>query len=278
MSLPEFAHLHLHTEYSLLDGMGRVDDYVREAQLRNLRHLAVTDHGVMYAAMQWYRAATAAGLHPIVGMEAYLAEGSASARERKSYHLLLLAENNTGYRNLLSLATRASLEGFYYRPRVDLEMLAEHHEGIIATSACLSGPVATHFLQERPELARKYAGELANIFGRDRFFIELQDHGLEEQKRVNPKLVALARELDLPLVATNDVHYCDRDDAAAQEVLVCVQTNTTLSDPKRLKMESDQFYLKSPEEMYRVFGELPETLTNTIRIAEMCDLKLDFTA
>jgi len=272
----EFAHLHLHTEFSLLDGIGRVDEYVRQAQQLNLRHLAVTDHGVMYAAMHWYKAATDAGLHPIIGMEAYLADGSAKARERKSYHLLLLAENVTGYRNLLKLATLASLEGFYYRPRVDMEMLAEYHEGIIATSACLSGPVATNMLQERPEIARKYAGDLATIFGPEHFYIELQDHGLLEQKRVNPRLTALARDLELPIIATNDVHYCNQEDAPAQEILVCVQTNSTLSDPKRLKMESDQFYLKSPDEMFRLFGELPESLSNTIKIAEMCDLKLDF--
>ena len=274
--MAEFAHLHLHTEYSLLDGMGRTKEYAERAQQLGIRHVAVTDHGVMYGAMEWYKTASKAGLHPIVGIEAYLAEGSAAARERKSYHLLMLAENETGYRNLLKLSSRAMLEGYYYRPRVDLEMLAEHHEGIIATSACLGGPVANNFLHGRPELARDYAGKLAEIFGPDRFFIEVQDHGIKEQLDVNRELVPLARSLGLPLVATNDVHYCNRDDASAQELLVCVQTNTTLSDPKRLKSESDQLYLKGPEEMARVFGELPEALANTIRIAEMCSLDLGF--
>jgi DNA polymerase-3 subunit alpha len=272
----EFAHLHLHTEFSLLDGMGRINEYVARAGELGVRHLAVTDHGVMYAAMDWYKTATKAGLHPIVGVEAYLAEGSARARERKSYHLLLLAENDVGYRNLLRLSSRAMLEGYYYRPRMDLEMLAEHHEGIIATSACLGGPVANNFLHDRPDAARDYAGKLAEIFGPDRFFIEIQDHGIAEQRRTNRQLIPLARDLGLPLVATNDVHYCNREDAAAQDLLVCVQTNTTLNDPKRLKTDSDQLYFKGPDEMAAVFGEVPEALANTVRIAEMCSLDLGF--
>ena len=275
--MAEFAHLHLHTEFSLLDGMGRIDEYLTRAKETGLHHLAVTDHGVMYAAMDWYKAGRKAGLHPIVGMEAYLAEGSARAKERKSYHLLLLAENETGYRNLLKLATKASLEGFYYRPRIDLEWLAEHSTGIIGTSACLGGPVANNFLHGRPDLARDYAGKLAEIFGPDRFYIEVQDHGIKEQIETNRQLIPLARELGLPLVATNDVHYCNQQDHSAQDLLVCVQTNSTLSDPKRLKSESDQLYLKGPDEMALVFGELPEALSNTVRIAEMCDLNLDFT-
>ncbi|MDP9363577.1 MAG: DNA polymerase III subunit alpha [Chloroflexota bacterium] len=274
--MAEFAHLHLHTEFSLLDGMGRIPEYVEKATALGMRHLAITDHGVMYGAMDWYKAGVKAGLHPIVGVEAYLAEGSAKARERKSYHLLLLAENEIGYRNLLRLSTKAMLEGYYYRPRMDLEMLAEHHEGIVATSACLGGPVANNFLHGRPEVARDYAGKLAEIFGRDRFFIELQDHGIAEQRSTNRDLIPLAKELGLPLVATNDVHYCSQQDAGAQDLLVCVQTNATLNDPKRLKSESDQLYFKGPDEMVRVFGEIPEALSNTIRIAEMCELDLGF--
>jgi len=272
----EFAHLHLHTEFSLLDGMGRIDEYVARAQERGLHHLAVTDHGVMYGAMDWYKAASKAGLHPIVGMEAYLAEGSARAKERKSYHLLLLAENDSGYRNLLKLATRASLEGYYYRPRIDLDMLSEHGEGIIATSACLGGPVANNFLHDRPDVARDYAGKLAEIFGPNNFFIEIQDHGIKEQVETNRQLIPLARELGLPLVATNDVHYCEQADSSAQDVLVCVQTGTTIHDTKRLKSESDQLYLKSADEMSRVFADVPEAISNTIRIAERCSLDLGF--
>jgi DNA polymerase III subunit alpha len=274
--LAEFAHLHLHTEYSLLDGMGRTAEYASRAKELGIHHIAVTDHGVMYGAMEWYRTATSAGLHPIIGVEAYLAEGSARAKERKSYHLLLLAENETGYRNLLKLSTLAQLEGYYYRPRIDLEMLADHGAGLIATSACLGGPVANNFLHGRPEIARDYAGKLADILGPGRFFIELQDHGLPDQLRVNGDLVALARAQGLPLVATNDVHYCQQEDAPAQDILVCIQTNTTLNDPKRLKSESDQLFLKSPEEMARVFEDVPEAILNTIRIAEMCSLDLGF--
>ncbi len=274
--MTEFAHLHLHSEYSLLDGMGRIGEYVKRAKETGLHHLALTDHGVMYGALEWHKAATKGGLHPIIGMEAYLAEGSMSNRERKSYHLLLLAENETGYRNLLRLASKASLDGFYYRPRIDLDLLNELSDGIIATSACLGGPVANNFLHGRPDVARDYAIKLAEIFGPERFFIEIQDHGIKEQIQVNRDLIPLARELNLPIVATNDVHYCFEEDAPAQEILVCVQTNTTLSDTKRLKSESDQLFLKSPEEMYRVFGEIPEALTNTVRIAEMCHLDLGF--
>jgi DNA polymerase III subunit alpha len=276
VAVAEFAHLHLHTEYSLLDGMGRTREYVARARESGIHHLAITDHGVMYGAMEFYKELSRAGLHPIVGIEAYLAEGSAAARERKSYHLLLLAENETGYRNLLRLSSKAMLEGYYYRPRIDLDMLARHSEGLIGTSACLGGPVANNFLHGRPELARDYAGKLAEILGPERFFIEIQDHGIREQIETNRELIPLARSLGLPIVGTNDVHYCNQDDASAQDLLVCVQTNTTVNDAKRLKSESDQLYLKSPDEMARVFGEIPEAMSNTIRIAEMCHLDLGF--
>ncbi|MFM9107869.1 MAG: DNA polymerase III subunit alpha, partial [Chloroflexota bacterium] len=274
--MSEFAHLHLHTESSLLDGMGRTAEYVARARERGIHHLAITDHGVMYGAMEFHKELTRAGLHPIVGIEAYLAEGSAAARERRSYHLLLLAENETGYRNLLRLSSRAMLEGYYYRPRIDLDMLAEHSAGIIGTSACLGGPVANNFLHGEPARARDYAGKLAEILGPDRFYIELQDHGIPEQAQVNRELVPLARSLGLPLVATNDVHYCEQEDSTAQDLLVCIQTNTTIHDEKRLKSGSDQLYLKSAAEMGRLFGEVPEGLSNTIRIAEMCSLDLGF--
>ncbi|MCC2627304.1 MAG: polymerase alpha subunit [Thermomicrobiales bacterium] len=256
--------------------MGRSAEYATRAKDLGIHHIAVTDHGVMYGAMEWYRTAASAGLHPIVGVEAYLAEGNARAKERKSYHLLLLAENETGYRNLLKLSTLAQLEGYYYRPRIDLDMLAEYGTGLIATSACLGGPVANNFLHGRPDVARDNAGKLAEIFGPGRFFIELQDHGLQDQVRVNGDLIALARDQGLPLVATNDVHYCRQEDAPAQEILVCIQTNTTLNDPKRLKSESDQLFLKSPEEMARIFQDVPEAISNTVRIAEMCSLDLGF--
>ncbi|MCO5223578.1 MAG: DNA polymerase III subunit alpha [Thermomicrobiales bacterium] len=283
--MPDFAHLHLHTEYSLLDGMGRIPEYIQQAQQSGIQHLAVTDHGVMYAAYDFYKQLSKAGLHPIVGMEAYFADGKAGPpppdasdaerkARRKSYHLLLLAENETGYRNLMKLASSASLNGYYYRPRVDIDMLERHKEGIIATSACLGGPLANNLLYERPDTARDYAVKLAEIFGRERFFVEIQDHGLKEQLQVNKDLLSLAKSFDLPIVVTNDVHYCNQGDSPAQELLVCIQTNTTLSDPKRLKPETDELYLKSPQEMWDRFGELPEGLKNTMRIAEMCQLDL----
>ncbi len=272
----EFAHLHLHTEFSLLDGMGRIDDYMHRARSLGVQHMAVTDHGVMYATMDWYQAATAAGIHPIIGVESYLAEGTIEQRERKSYHLLLLAENETGYRNLLRLTSKASLDGFYYRPRIDLDLLQQHHEGIIATSACLSGPLANNILSGKERKAYEYAGQLAEIFGQDRFYIELQDHGMEDQRRVNIELIELAKKLRLPLVATNDVHYCVEEDAPAQDILVCVQTNTTVNDAKRLKSDTSQLFLKSPEEMALLFSEQPEAISNTVRIAEMCSLELGF--
>ncbi len=274
--MTEFAHLHLHTEFSLLDGHGRIDDYVARALETGVKHMALTDHGVMYGAMEWHRKVAKAGLHPIIGMEAYLAEGSATARERKSYHLLLLAENETGYRNLLKLASKAALEGFYYRPRIDLDWLNQHRKGIIATSACLGGPVANNILHGNPDKARTYAGQLKDIFGPERFFIEVQDHGIREQIDTNPGLIEIARDVGLGLVASNDVHYVNELDATAQDLLVCVQTNSLLSDPKRMKTDSQQLFLKSPRQMEQVFGDLPEALSNTVRIAEMCDLKLGF--
>lgn len=274
--MTEFAHLHLHTEFSLLDGHGRIDDYVARALKTGVKHLALTDHGVMYGAMEWHRKVSKAGLHPIIGMEAYLAEGSATGRERKSYHLLLLAENEMGYRNLLRLASKAALEGFYYRPRIDLEWLNAHRDGIIATSACLGGPVANNVLHGDLAKARRYASDLKDIFGPERFFIEVQDHGIREQVSTNPGLIEIARAAGVGLVATNDVHYCDEVDSTAQDLLVCVQTNSLLSDPKRMKTDSSQLFLKSPEQMAEVFGDLPEALSNTVRIAEMCELDLKF--
>jgi DNA polymerase-3 subunit alpha len=275
-SVAEFAHLHLHTDFSLLDGMGRIKQYVERAKEFGMKHMALTDHGVMYAAMDFYNDLTKADLHPIIGMEAYLSEGKMSARERKSYHLLLLAKNETGHKNLMKLASMASLDGFYYRPRIDLEALQQYHEGIVATSACLGGPVANNFLNGNPDKARDYAGKLGEIFGKENFYIEIQDHGIEEQHRTNRDLIPLAKELNLPLVATNDVHYVYEGDASAQDVLVCVQTNTTIHDTKRLRSHSNQMYLKSPQEMEKLFGHIPESLSNTIRIAEMCELDLGF--
>ncbi len=276
MSRP-FAHLHLHTEFSLLDGLGRIPAYMERARALGMEHVGISDHGVLYGIIDWYKAAKAEGIHPIIGMEAYLAPRSVQDRDKTIFHLLLLAENERGYKNLLKLATRASLEGFYYKPRIDLAMLAEHAEGLIATSACLGGPLAQPLLEGDRETACEWAVRLRDIFGPERFYVELQDHGLPEQRRVNAELVRLARELGLPLVVTNDVHYLDQADASIQDLLICIQTNSTLHDPKRMRVQSDQLYFKSAEEMWQLFGdEVPEALLNTVRIAERCQVELEF--
>jgi DNA polymerase-3 subunit alpha len=256
--------------------MGRINDYMARAREYGMRHLAITDHGVMYGVVDWYKAAKANDLHPILGIEAYLAPRGIADRDKSSYHLLLLAENERGYNNLLKLASRASLDGFYYKPRVDLDMLNELKDGVIATSACLGGPVANNFLNGKDDEAERLAKTLREMFGPKNFYLEIQDHGIEGQQRTNPQIIELARKLDLPLVATNDVHYVNRGDAAAQELLVCVQTNTTLDDPKRMRMESDQLFFKSPDEMWRIFGDIPEALENTVSIAERCNVDLEF--
>ena len=275
--MSSFAHLHLHTEYSLLDGLGRIDDYMAKARQHGMEHVAITDHGVMYGVLDWYKAARANELHPLIGVEAYLTTGRMTDRDkRSSYHLLLLAENDQGYRNLLKLSSKASIEGFYYRPRIDLELLNELREGLICTSACLGGPVANNYLEENEAEGERLAGVLRDIFGPDRFYLEIQDHGMLEQQQVNRKLIELSRRTDIPLVASNDVHYVNREDAAIQDLLVCIQTNTTIDDPKRMKMESDQLYFKTPEEMAAVFGDVPGALENTVRIAERCSVNLDF--
>jgi DNA polymerase III subunit alpha len=273
----EFAHLHLHTEYSLLDGLGRINDYMQRARELGMRHLAITDHGVMYGVLDWYKAARAHDLNPVIGVEAYLARKDLDDRtDRSPYHMVLLAENETGYRNLLKLSSKASLEGFYYRPRIDLEMLNEHREGIICTSACLQGPLAANFLADNPDEATRMGKRLREIFGPDRFYVEVQNHGIPEQKQVLPLLVDFARQHDLPIVAANDVHYLNPDDAAIQELLVCIQTNRTLDDPNRMKMSTDQLYFKSGDEMHSLFGDISGAIENSVRIAERCAFNLDF--
>jgi DNA polymerase III subunit alpha len=273
----EFAHLHLHTEYSLLDGLGRIDEYMKRAVEYGMKHVAITDHGVMYGVIDWYRAARAHGLTPIIGVEGYMARNGIQDRgDRRPYHLVLLAENAIGYSNLLKLTSRASLEGFYYRPRFDLELLDQYKEGLICTSACLAGPVSTHLLAGDVAKAEEMAGTLAEMFGKDRFYVEIQDHGIPEHDQINPDLVRLARRLDLPLVAANDVHYLNQDDAAIQELLICIQTNRTLDDPNRMKMSSDQMYFKSPDEMSALFGHLPGAIENTVDIAERCGFEFEF--
>jgi DNA polymerase-3 subunit alpha len=273
--MAEFVHLHLHSEFSLLDGLGKIDHYVQRALEYGMPAAALTDHGVLYGALDWYKACRKAGLKPIIGVEAYYTPTSIRQRDKHQNHLLLLVENETGYHNLLRLASIAATDGFYYKPRVDRELLAHYHEGLIALTACLGGEVPGHLMAGNEAAARVALGQLVDIFGRERLFLELMDHGLSEQHGVNEGLLRLQRQFALPLVATNDVHYVDRGDAHAQDVLVCIQTGVSVHDEKRLKMSSNELFFKSPAEMAERFAAYPEALTNTLRIAEMCDLRLE---
>ncbi len=273
-----FNHLHVHTEFSLLDGMCRIDQLVRRAKELGMSSLAITDHGVMYGAIDFYLAAKEAGIKPIIGCEMYVAQTDHKARtaaEKNSYHLVLLAKNVTGYRNLMQLTSTAHLEGFYYKPKVDHALLEKYHEGLIALTACIGGEVPSLILQGKLAEASETARWYKKTFGD--FFIEIQRQPIPELERVNPDLIKMAKDLDIPLVATNDVHYIHRDDAATHDLLLCIGTNSTVNDEKRLKMAGDFFYLKSPLEMAEAYKDIPEAIENTQRIAEMCDLKLDFT-
>ncbi|NEU63267.1 DNA polymerase III subunit alpha [Paenibacillus sp. ALJ109b] len=277
--MSSFVHLHVHSEYSLLDGAARIPDLVNKAADLGMTTLALTDHGVMYGAIPFYKACVERGIKPIIGCEAYMTAGSrkerGSRKDQPIHHLILLAKNMTGYRNLMKLCSIGHLEGFHYKPRIDMESLAAHHEGIICLSACLGGEVPQHLLHGREEEAKRAALRYKHIFGAD-FYLELQDHGLSEQKRVNPQLIRLAAELDIPLVATNDAHYLSEEDAELQDVLICIGTGKTVDDENRLRIGTNQLYLKSEKEMARLFPHVPEALTNTVRIAESCELQLEF--
>lgn len=278
--MTKFTHLHTHTEYSLLDGAARIKDLVRTAKELGMDSLAITDHGTMFGVIAFYKAAKEAGIKPIIGCEVYVAQRTRFDKtpnlDDSPYHLVLLAENDTGYRNLMRLVSLASIEGFYYKPRVDKALLAEHHEGLIALSACLAGEIPRLLLAERFGEAREAALTYQRIFGPGNFFIELQDHGLREQRMVNPELIRLAKELNIPLVATNDLHYVRREDAEAQDVLLCIQTGKTVDDPERMRFESAEFYLKTADEMYDLFRHVPEALENTTKIAERCNVEIGF--
>ncbi|SEL86823.1 DNA polymerase III subunit alpha [Paenibacillus sp. OK003] len=277
--MSSFVHLHVHSEYSLLDGAARIPDLVNKAADLGMTTLALTDHGVMYGAIPFYKACVERGIKPIIGCEAYMTAGSrkerGSRKDQPIHHLILLAKNMTGYQNLMKLCSIGHLEGFHYKPRIDMESLAAHHEGIICLSACLGGEVPQHLLHGREEEAKRAALRYKHIFGAD-FYLELQDHGLSEQKRVNPQLIRLAAELDIPLVATNDAHYLSEEDAELQDVLICIGTGKTVDDESRLRIGTNQLYLKSEQEMARLFPHVPEALENTARIAESCELQLEF--
>ncbi len=278
MNSSDFVHLHLHTDYSLLDGACDIGELTAEAARRKMPAVAVTDHGNLFAAANFFHQATTCGVKPIIGCEVYVAPDShknKGADAERSNHLVLLCENDEGYRNLIQLVSTGFLDGFYYKPRIDHELLAKHSRGLIALSACLRGEVTEHVLEERHDQARKSAYRLQDIFGKQNFFLEIQDQGLDVDARVNQGVVRLAKETGIPLVATNDCHYLTRSDAHAQEVLLCIQTGKTMSDTNRMRFATDQFYFKTAEEMSQVFGELPDALLRTVAIAERCQVKIE---
>ena len=276
-----FTHLHVHTEYSLLDGSSKIKEITKRAAELGMDSLAITDHGVMYGVIDFYKAAKEAGIKPVLGCEVYVAPGSrfdkeAGTGEDKYNHLVLLAENNTGYQNLMKIVSRGFTEGFYYKPRVDKELLREFHEGIIATSACLAGEVQRYLARGMYEEAKRVALYYQDIFGKDNFFLELQDHGIAEQHYVNPQLLRMSEETGIELICTNDVHYTYADDADAHDILLCIQTGKKVTDENRMRYTGGQYYLKSPEEMAELFKYEPQALANTEKIAKRCNVEIEF--
>jgi len=293
MGQPQFVHLHVHTDYSLLDGACETSELLDEASRQKMPAVAITDHGNLFAAANFFYEASKRDVKPIIGCEVYVARGSRHERGEKtngsngqergegepgargSNHLVLLCENLEGYHNLIKLVSAGFLEGFYYKPRIDYDLLAKHNKGLIALSACLRGPVTEAVVDEKLDLARENAYRLRDVFGKGNFFIEIQDQGLEIEKGVNRELVRLSKETGIPLVATNDCHYLRHEDAHAQEVMLCIQTGKTMSDAHRMKFQTDQFYFKSAVEMAQVFGELPDALSRTVDIAHRCNVKIE---
>ena len=271
-----FTHLHLHTEYSLLDGSSKIKELAKRVKELGMDSVAITDHGVMYGVIDFYKACKAEGIKPIIGCEVYVTGGSRLVKETGYYHLVLLAENDTGYHNLMKIVSRGFTEGFYYKPRVDYEVLEKYSEGIIALSACLAGEVATHLRQNDYEGAKKSALHLQEVFGEGNFFLELQDHGLREQTLVNTGMLRLSKETKIPLVATNDCHYILEEDAEAHDILLCIQTGKKLADEDRMRYEGGQYYIKSEQEMRKLFPYAQEALDNTHKIAERCNVEIEF--
>ena len=276
-----FTHLHVHTEYSLLDGSSKIEELVARAKELGMDSLAITDHGVMYGVVAFYKAAKAAGIKPILGSEVYVAPGSRFDREPgggqdRYYHLVLLAENDKGYHNLMKIVSKGFVDGFYYKPRVDYEVLEQYHEGVIALSACLAGEVPRYLEQGLYDQARKAALKYEKIFGKGNFFLELQDHGIPAQKTVNQGLLRLSRELGIDLVATNDIHYTYDTDVEAHDILLCIQTGKKVADENRMRYEGGQYYCKSEEEMRRLFPYAQEAIDNTQKIADRCNVEIEF--
>jgi len=277
----EFIHLHLHTQYSLLDGACRIPQILEQAKQYKMDSLAITDHGNMFGAIDFYMGAQKAGIKPILGCEVYIAPGSRLDKTSKgiedaSYHLILLARDETGYQNLIKLVSIGYLEGFYYRPRIDKEVLSQYSKGLIGLTACLKGEIPSLLQQRRFNDALKTADDYLNIMGKDNLYLEIQENLIPEQKIVNDGLIKISKELNIPLIATNDVHYLAKEDARSHEILLSIQTQTTLDDPNRMRFQTDEFYFKSPEEMKEIFKDIPEAITNTVEVAGRCNLELDF--
>src|SRR5712672_2485610 len=284
MAHAEFVHLHLHSEYSLLDGACRLDKLTEKARELKFPAMALTDHGVLYGAIDFYQAARNKGIKPIIGCEVYVAPGSRLEKKtaggngsRDIYnHLVLLAKDEAGYRNLIKLSTAAHLDGYYYKPRIDKELLAAHKEGLIALSGCLASEIPEWIQKDQLPKAREAIDWFKQTLGPENFYLELQNHGIPEQAKVNRHLIPWAKEFDLKLVATNDVHYVEKSHSHAHDSLICIGTQTMLSDTKRMKYEPEQFYLRSAEEMKARFAETPEAVKNTLEVAEKCHLEIEF--
>src|SRR6266853_5779924 len=279
--MSQFVHLHLHTDYSLLDGACEIEKLMQRVSRLGMPAVAMTDHGNMFAAMNFYNEAKKQGVKPIIGCELYISKKADHNIERTppdgdTYnHLLVLAQDEVGYRNLVKITSEASLRGFYYKPRVSKKFLAEHSQGLIGLSGCLKGEVAEYLMEDKYEAARNAAVTYRDIFGKDNFYLEVQDQGLEMEHRIRPHLFKLEKDLGLPLVATNDSHYLCEDDAHAQDVMLCIQTGKSIQDTNRMKFQGTGFFVKSHDEMYRVFKDAPDVLSRTLGIAERCNMRLE---
>ncbi len=284
-----FVHLHVHTEYSMLDGAAKITELVEEVAKQGMPAIAMTDHGNVFGAYEFYKSAKSANVKPIIGIEAYVAPESRFDKRRVKWadggeddvsaggaytHMTLLAQNNQGLSNLFKLSSLASLEGFYYKPRVDRELLSKYSAGLIGTTGCAGGEIQTRLRMGAYEEAKKAASEMKDIFGAENYFLELMDHSIDIEKRVFTDLLRLGKDLNLPPLATNDLHYTFHNDAAAHEVLLCIQSGSTLADPKRFKFENSEFYLKTASQMRTLFKDIPESCDNTLIIAERCDITM----
>src|SRR3954463_6311108 len=277
MSERPFVHLHCHTDYSLLDGACEIKKLMGVVKQQGMPSVAMTDHGNLFGAVEFYNEAHKEGIHPVIGCEMYVSQqGHKTRSDRDRYnHLVLLAENQEGYKNLINLVSTGYLDGFYYKPRIDKDLLARHSKGLIAMSACLRGDINEAILADRYEEARRRANEYAELFGKANFFLEMQDHGLDPDKTVLPQIRQMSAETGIPLVVTNDAHYLTREDVRAHEILLCIQTGKTMSDPNRMRFSTPDFFVKSRAEMLKLFGEVEEAMDRTWDIAQRCHVKLE---